>query len=46
MYYNTERPHHGYRNMGKRPSDTVAQYLKARERRPCRPNSATKWCGV
>ena len=30
VYYNTERPHHGYRNRGKRPSDTVEQYLKAR----------------
>lgn len=31
VYYNTERPHHGYRNMGKRPIDTVEQYLKARD---------------
>lgn len=30
VYYNTERPHHGYRNMGKRPIDTVEQYLKTR----------------
>jgi transposase InsO family protein len=30
VYYNTERPHHGYRNMGKRPIDTVEQYLEAR----------------
>ena len=30
VYYNTERPHHGYRNLGKRPIDTVAQYLQAR----------------
>ena len=29
-YYNTERPHQGYRNRGKRPIDTVEQYLKAR----------------
>ena len=29
VYYNTERPHHGYRNMGKRPIDTVEQYLQA-----------------
>ena len=24
-FYNTERPHQGYRNMGKRPIDTVCQ---------------------
>ncbi len=30
VYYNTERPHHGYRNMGKRPNDTVELYLQAR----------------
>lgn len=27
MYYNTERPHQGYRNMGRRPLDTVAEFL-------------------
>ena len=27
-YYNTERPHKGYRNMGKRPIDTVNQFSK------------------
>jgi len=26
-HYNYERPHRGYRNMGKRPADTVAEYL-------------------
>jgi transposase InsO family protein len=26
-YYNTERPHQGYRNMGKRPIDTINAYL-------------------
>lgn len=26
-YYNGERPHRGYRNMGKRPVDTVTDYL-------------------
>ena len=26
-HYNTERPHLGYRNMGRRPIDTVNQYL-------------------
>jgi transposase InsO family protein len=30
VYYNSERPYHGYRNLGKRPIDTVEQYLKAR----------------
>lgn len=27
VHYNTERPHLGYRNMGKRPMDTVNAYL-------------------
>lgn len=27
VYYNTERPHQGYRNMGRRPLDTVAEFL-------------------
>ena len=27
-YYNHERPHPGYRNMGKRPIDTVTEFLK------------------
>ena len=26
VYYNTERPHHGYRNLGKRSIDTVNAY--------------------
>lgn len=31
-HYNTERPHRGYRNMGKRPMDTIQDYLnKSRE---------------
>lgn len=30
LSYNTERPHHGYRNMGKRPLDTVNDYLRER----------------
>ena len=29
-YYNRERPHQGYRNRGKRPYDTVTEYLEAR----------------
>jgi transposase InsO family protein len=28
IHYNTERPHRGYRNRGKRPIDTVREYLK------------------
>lgn len=27
-HYNTERPHQGYRNMGRRPIDTINQYLE------------------
>jgi hypothetical protein len=27
VHYNTERPHRGYRNLGKRPVDTVNAYL-------------------
>jgi len=27
VHYNTEHPHHGYRNIGKRPIDTVSAYL-------------------
>lgn len=27
LYYNAERPHLGYRNMGRRPLDTVAEFL-------------------
>jgi len=26
-YYNNERPHQGYRNMGKRPIDCIEEYL-------------------
>jgi hypothetical protein len=29
IHYNTERPHRGYRNMGKRPIDTINDYLKS-----------------
>jgi transposase InsO family protein len=31
IYYNTERTHLGYRNMGKRPIDTINAYLDVRE---------------
>jgi len=27
VHYNTERPHQGYRNLGKRPIDTINAYL-------------------
>jgi hypothetical protein len=30
VHYNTERPHRGHRNMGKRPMDTITQYLDQR----------------
>jgi transposase InsO family protein len=30
-FYNEERPHQGYRNMGKRPLDTICAYLKQRD---------------
>ena len=29
QYYKYERPHPGYRNMGKRPMDTLTQCLKS-----------------
>lgn len=29
VHYNTERPHHGYRNMGKRPIETILSYLES-----------------
>ena len=28
-YYNRERPHQGYRNLGKRPYDTITAYLQS-----------------
>lgn len=28
VHYNTGRAHQGYRNMGKRPMDTIQDYLK------------------
>lgn len=31
IHYNTQRPHRGYRNMGKRPIDTIDQYLEKME---------------
>jgi hypothetical protein len=27
VHYNTERAHQGYRNLGKRPLDTIQGYL-------------------
>ncbi len=32
VHYNTERPHLGYRNHGRRPLDTVTEYLALREK--------------
>ena len=32
VHYNTERPHLGYRNHGKRPLDTITEHLALRER--------------
>jgi transposase InsO family protein len=32
VHYNAERPHLGYRNHGKRPLDTVTEYLALREK--------------
>ena len=29
VHYNTERSHQGYRNMGRRPIDTVNEFLKS-----------------
>lgn len=29
VHYNTERPHHSYGNMGKRPSETILSYLES-----------------
>ena len=31
VHYNTDRPHRGYRNMGRRPIDTINAYLNVRE---------------
>lgn len=28
-FYNTQRPHQGYRNLGRRPDDTVQRYLQS-----------------
>ncbi|MGE5552970.1 MAG: integrase core domain-containing protein, partial [Betaproteobacteria bacterium] len=28
VHYNTERPHRGYRNMGKRPLERISEYLE------------------
>ena len=31
VHYNTARPHQGYRNMGRRPSDTINEFLENRQ---------------
>lgn len=33
-HYNFERPHQGYRNMGKRPIDTVSRFVKPSGKKP------------
>jgi transposase InsO family protein len=33
-FYNQERPHQGYRNMGKRPIDTVQKFVKLSAKKP------------
>jgi transposase InsO family protein len=33
-FYNHERPHQGYRNQGKRPIDTVQQFVKVSPKKP------------
>jgi len=32
VHYNTARPHQGYRNMGRRPSDTIKEFLENRQK--------------
>jgi transposase InsO family protein len=34
VHYNTERPHQGYRNMGRRPIDTINEYLELQQPAP------------
>jgi transposase InsO family protein len=47
VYYNTERPHQGYRNRGKRPLDTITDYMKQRqEQSPGSPADASEQPGV
>ncbi|GIW50657.1 MAG: hypothetical protein KatS3mg081_0012 [Gemmatimonadales bacterium] len=29
VHYNTERPHQGYRNVGRRPIETIGEYLES-----------------
>lgn len=33
VHYNTERPHQGYRNQGRRPHDTILEFLKQQPQR-------------
>jgi len=33
-FYNQERPHQGYRNLGKRPIDTVLGFVKLSAKKP------------
>ena len=40
MHYNTERPRQGYRNMGRRPMDTINEYFESKIQKAGIPDSA------
>jgi transposase InsO family protein len=40
VHYNTERPHQGYRNMGRRPMDTINEFLESKIQKSGIPDSA------
>jgi len=40
-YYNTQRPHQGYRNLGRRPVDVIQDYLRQRQEHPPTPPADT-----
>jgi len=50
-HYNHERPHRGYRNMGKRPIETITQYLqrwnprlrRSSREKPDRIHNSQRW---
>lgn len=45
--YNTQRPHQGYRNRGRRPMDVIQDYIKQRqERPPVSPAAASEQTGA
>ena len=49
-YYNYERPHQGYRNMGRRPIETVNSFMtlsRKKAKRTCRLGlRLVKWCKI